>query len=402
MGQPLEGVRVLDLTMFLAGPFAGHLMADLGAQVIKVEPPKTGDLSRRGQGLVPGSTPSAQFIALHRNKQSLTVDLKNKAGREVFYDLVRHADVLLENYRPGVTKRLAVDYETLGKINPRLIYCSVTGFGSDGPLAQKSAFDSTIQAMAGVMTMTGSEDGPPCVMGVYMGDLAAPCFGIHAVLAVLYAREKGGTGCHIDMSMLEGLLYLAPSQTQGYLQSGTITTRHGSGYGHGANARAFETSDGKYVQVMCPYPKFQETLRQIIGAIKGYEQAVQDPRFATMEGREQHIGEYWGLLSRAFKTRSQEEWLRILDEADVPCAPVNTVGEALENPQLHYRKRIVAVDVPGLGKAKTFSTPFKFSNLPEQAPTPPPFLGQHTERVLREVLGYSEERVAALKAAEAI
>lgn len=403
MTKPLEGVRILDLTMFLAGPFAGRIVADLGADVLKVEPLVTGDPSRRGLGLVPGSPPSSQFIAIHRNKKSVTIDLKSEAGKEVFYDLVRRSDMLLENYRPGVTKRLGIDYGTLNAIHPPLIYCSMTGFGSEGPLAQKAAFDAIIQAMSGAMSMTGPEDGPPALMGIFMGDLAAPCFGIHAALAALYAREKTGVGCHIDLALLEGLLYLAPSQTQSYLLSGQIATRHGSGYGHDANAQSFETADGKYLQIMCPYPKFQESLRAVIGAMPQFAQEVQDARFDTPETRAQHISAYWDLVGRAIRTKPLQEWLDILESADIPCAPVNNIGEALENPQVSYRQTIREVEVSGLGRVRTFGNPFKFSNVAEsEVLNSPPILGQDTEAVLRDVLGYTPEHIASLRDAGAI
>ena len=402
MTRILEDIRVLDLTMFLAGPFAGRILADLGAEVIKVEP-LTGDPSRRGQGLVPGSTPHPQFVALHRNKRSITIDLKQPEARKVFYELVARSDVLVENYRPGVTKRLGIDYDALAKVNPRLVYCSMSGFGSNGPDADKPAFDAIIQAISGTMSITGTEDRPPSLMGLYLGDLAAPSFGVHGILAALYARQKRNQGCHLDMSLLEGILYLAPGQTQTYFQKGEVSGRHGSGYGGaGANARAFLTADNKYVEVMCPYPKFQESLRQLIGSLPGFEQAMQDARFATPDGRGEHLKDYWGLLDKAFKTKTLKEWLDVLNKMDVPCAPINTIAEAVQNPQLLYRGFVSEVDVPGLGKKKTVSSPFNFNSFPRKANSSPPILGEHTAEVLKQVLGYTSERIAALKAAKDI
>jgi crotonobetainyl-CoA:carnitine CoA-transferase CaiB-like acyl-CoA transferase len=398
MGGPLDDLVVVDLTAHLAGPFATRILADLGARVIKVEP-------RSGRPAVPmpGKGPVPLFAAANRGKQSVALDLKRPEGRAVLFDLARTADVLIENFRPGVTERLGVDYASIREQCPEIVYCTITGFGSTGPLAQKPAFDAVIQAMSGAMFSTGEPDRPPALMTAQLGDLASSCMAAPAILAALHRCAQTGRGCHIDISMLESLMYLLPSQTQGYLQWHQIPERNGSSYGFGAIVGAFEASDDKFIQVLCPYPHFQERLAAAAASVPGCEALTTDPRFQTADGRREHSAEFLALVARAIRTRPQAEWLAVLTEADVPSAPIYDIAQALAIPQHEHRGFIGEMDMPEIGAQTTVGSPFQISGyMPPRKLEPPPEFAEHTEEVLREQLGYSADRIAALRAAEVI
>jgi formyl-CoA transferase len=398
MEGPLDDVVVIDLTAHLAGPFATRILADLGAQVIKIEP-------RSGRATVPmpGKGPIPLFAAANRGKRSVALDLKHKQGRDVLLDLLRSAHVMIENFRPGVTERLGIDYESIRAQCPSLVYCTITGFGSTGPLAQKPAFDAVIQAMSGAMFSTGESDRPPALMTAQMGDLASACMAAPAILAALHRRERTSQGSHIDISMLESLIYLLPSQTQGYLQWGQIPERNGSSYGFGAIVGAFEASDGQFVQVLCPYPHFQERLAAAAAKVPGCEALTTDARFQTADGRRENSAEFLGLVARAIKTRPQAEWLAVLTEADVPSAPVHDIAQALAIPQLEHRGFLGVMDLAEIGPQKTVASPFQVSGYEPPAKLDGvPELGEHTDAVLRERCGYDAGRIAALRAAEVI
>jgi crotonobetainyl-CoA:carnitine CoA-transferase CaiB-like acyl-CoA transferase len=397
MEGPLKDVLVLDLSFFLAGPFAGHILADLGARVIKIEPPQTGDPSRRGQGLARGALPNSQFLAIQRKKQSLTLDLKHPQGRDLLYDLIRRADVLLENYRPGVSDRLGIDFDAVHAHNPRVVYASLTGFGHTGPMAAKPAFDFILQAMAGAMSLTGGADGPPRLMGVYMGDLGAACLIVHAILAALYQRERSGTGCYIDVSMLDSLLYLAPSQTQeALLAADGLRSQRQTGPLAGSG-RMLETSDARHVVVHCPYPKFKEALRDLVSDVDGFDDLRQDVRFANTTALAEHMELLWEIAERVFRTRNRDHWLSLMDAVGIPCAPVNTVDEALQSEQLAHRGMIVSQEIPAVGRIRTLGSPFNFSSIPKEPMSPAPVLGQDTDSILSELLDYSAEEIDVLK-----
>lgn len=398
MNGPLGDLLVIDLTAHLAGPFATHILADLGAQVVKIEP-KSG----RPTVPMPVKGPIPLFAAVNRDKKSVVLDLKKPEGREVLYELAKRADVLIENFRPGVTRRLGVDYETIRGHNPGIVYCSITGFGSTGPLAEKPAFDAVIQAMSGAMHSTGESDRPPSLMTAQMGDLASSCMAAPAILAGLHRKRSTGEGCHVDISMLESMMYLLPSQTQGYLQWGQIPERHGSSYGFGAIVRAFEASDGKYLQVLCPYPHFQERLAEAAAQVAGCEALTSDPRFQSADGRRENADEFLELVGRAIATRPRDEWLEILAAADVPSAPIHDIAQALAIPQHEHRGFVGEMELAEVGRKKTVGSPFKVSGFdtPREF-VPPPEFSEHTEEVLRESLGYSEGRIAELRKAEII
>jgi crotonobetainyl-CoA:carnitine CoA-transferase CaiB-like acyl-CoA transferase len=393
---PLRDIFVLDVSMHLSGPFASRMLADLGARIVKVEP-----YEGRGPTSYPGGKPAPNLVAANCGKESIAIDLKTAGGKAVFLDLARRADVVLENFRPGVTQRLGIDYETLRRINPALIYCTITGFGSNGPLAARSAFDSTIQAMSGAMFATGEPDRPPALMTVNLGDLAASCISTSAIIAALHGRAGGDGGRHIDISMLECLLFLMVHHTQTFLQDGGVWGRHGSGYGPGVIAGAMECRDGKYVQLVCPYPKFQESLQRVIAMVPGFEEAAGDPRFSTTELRLKNSETFLQTVRDAFKRRSRDEWLAVLEDNDVPSSPIYDVGEALGSEQLAARGAISSVRIPECGiEMPILASPFDCLGNPG-APRALPAFAQHTSAILRE-FGYSDEEIARLTAERAI
>ncbi|MGA9794195.1 MAG: CaiB/BaiF CoA-transferase family protein [Rhizomicrobium sp.] len=393
---PLRDMLVLDVSMHLSGPFASRMLADMGARIIKVE-----SCEGRGPTSYSSGKPSPLLVAANCGKESIAIDLKTPAGNSVFLDLARRADVVLENFRTGVTQRLGIDYETLRKINPSLIYCTITGFGSEGPLATKSAFDSTIQAMSGAMFATGEPDRPPALMTINLGDLAASCISASSILAAIHGRAQGDGGRHIDVSMLECLLFLMVHHTQSFFQNGSVWGRHGSGYGPGVIAGAMECRDGKYVQLVCPYPKFQESLQRVIAMVPGFEAVMADPRFATTELRLKNSEPFLQTVRDAFKHRSRNEWLAVLEDNDIPSSPIYDVGEALASEQLAARGAISSVRIPESGmEIPMLASPFDRLGS-SGAHRELPAFAQHTSAILREI-GYSDEKIARLSAERAI
>jgi crotonobetainyl-CoA:carnitine CoA-transferase CaiB-like acyl-CoA transferase len=330
--------------------------------------------------------------------------LKSKEGLKVIYDLVAKSDVVLENFRPGAAKGMGLDYDTLRSRRPEIIYCSINGFGSDGPWARKPAFDAIIQAMSGAMFATGESDRPPALMTVNIGDLAASCCAASAILAALHARGRGLGGTRIDMSMMDTMLFLMPFHTQIFLQTGYVVGRHGSGYGPRSIAGGFQTSDGKFVQVLCPYPKFQESLMKVIAEVPGFAGFENDPRFAGDQERMQNNAEFLELARKAFLHRTQAEWLDILAAAEVPHGPIMNVGEALESEQAVARGLVTTVDAPEFKNSyKTLASPFHTAD--SSPPTGPrklaPFAAD-TRKVLGAFLGYPDAKIDELISAGAI
>jgi len=385
--HPLAGVRVIDLSTFLSGPLATHTLGELGAEVIKVEPP-AGDPTRAGSGLAPGDPPSPFWLALHRDRLSVTLDLKSEAGRGVLLDLVAHADVLLENFRPGVTARLGVTYDELRTVNPRLIYCSITGYGSEGPGAGRPATDGPVQAATGVLELTGARgDGPGWPLPVTIADVAGAAAAAQATAAALYARERTGAGCHLDLSLAECLLqWLAVADRYGSLAPPTTLV--------------VESSDGRALLVQTPL-HFHARLLALVAEIPGCATFAGDPRWATAEGRLVGVGDYVAGMRRAFASGPADEWLARLGAAGIPAAAVRTLDEALGDPQLAYRGATTTVDVPGTGPVQVLLGPFLVDGARRGETALPPTLGQHNEAVLRDLLGYDDDRLARLRASGA-
>jgi len=393
---PLSGVRVLDLSQALAGPFGSRIFGDLGAEVLKIEQPGVGDSSRRFPPyFLKGE--SAYFLGVNRNKKGLTLNLKSEKGKDIFRKLVRVSDVVYENFRPGVMARLGLDYEALKEMYPRIIYCSISGFGTSGPLKDKPAFDGMIQAMGGAMSVTGFKGGPPALQGFPMGDLGGGLYAVQGVLAALYAREKTGLGQEISISLLDVQIALQAHIGQLFLVSGKVPQPIGSSHETNVPIGAFQTRDGSYVQISCPTQKFYENLAQVISRLDGFGDLPCDPRFATPELRIKHKAELDEILAKAFATRGPGEWVEALDEGQVPSAKVNNLAEALSNPQVLHRSMVVELDHPVSGKYKSAGSPIKMTQTENETFNPAPLLGQHNQEVLTGLLDYSPEEVEGFK-----
>lgn len=388
---PLRGVRLIDLTQFLAGPFCTQILADLGAEIIKIEP-QAGDPSRalppyfyKGEG--------AYFLAINRGKRSVVLDLATEGGRGVFYDLVRRADVVVEAYRPGVVKKLGVDYGTLKAINPRIVYCSISGFGQDGPYATRPAYDMIVQALSGAMSLTGEVGGRPVRSGTPIGDLNAGQFAATAILAALWERERSGMGQFIDVAMLDVQVAMLCYLAQYYLISGDVPGLQGRGHMSIPTYNAFRARDGRDVLICANTERMWQQLCQALEM----PELANDPRFETNERRHANRAELEPILERAFALRGSDDLLGRFHKHGIPSAPVNSVAEALADPQVVHRQMVREVPHTLGGAIRMLGNPIRFSRSGEGELTSPPTLGQHTEMVLREVLEYSPERIETLR-----
>ena len=395
----LEHITVLDLTHMLSGPYGTMLLADLGARTIKVEPPGAGegtrrllendpDYSRDGMG--------AYFLTLNRNKQSVCIDLKSEAGRAVFLDLVRQADVVFDNFSVGVPARLGIDHETLAAVNPRIITCSVTGFGETGPDTQRPAFDQVVQAMGGGMSITGSPETGPMRSGIPMGDLGGGIFGAIGVLAAIAERERSGRGQHVDISMLDAQVSMLNYMATMHLMSGKVPQGIGNGHFVHVPYNCYPTADG-HIVVACIGDAFLQRLAQIIGHPERLAPEIKKPpvRYAAQERID-------ALVSERLRTQPTAHWQQRLQEARIPCGPVNNFAQALDDTQVRARDMVVDVALHTGETVRMPGNPVKLSGAAGTAFSAPPLLGQHTDAVLMDVVGYDAERVASLKAKGAV
>jgi formyl-CoA transferase len=388
---PLRKIKVLDLTQIMAGPFCCQILADMGADVTKVESPEAGDQTRRAMGFKMKGEDTAAFIAINRNKKSVTLNLKEEEGREIFYRLAQNSDVLVENYRPGVAKRLGADYETLKEINPRLIYASISGFGQTGPYAHRAGYDLIAQGMSGVMSVTGEPGGPPAKCGVPIGDLSAGLFCAFAILAAHIAREDTGRGQFIDTSLFEGALALSIWETTELWTTGRIPQPFGSAHRLNAPYQALKTRDG-YLNVGANNQKLWTQFCKMLGR----EDLTQDKRFATNADRMDNREELAEELEFVLKERDTEEWVELLLEEGVPVGPIYNYKQVFEDPHTLAREMMVEMEHPMEGTVKGLGIPVKLSETPGGIWRPAPLLGEHTEETLMG-LGYSKEELANLR-----
>jgi len=383
MNSLLSGIRILDLSRVLAGPYGTLLMGDLGAEVIKIEDPQEGDPTRNiTPQKVGGEDP--YFLGLNRNKKSITLKLTIPQGKEVFHRLVKICDVVYDNFRPDVLEKLGADYDTLKKVNRRIISCSVSGFGHTGPLQNRPAFDLTLQAMGGAMSVTGEPGRPPVRLGLPMGDLAGGMFAAYAISAALFQREKTGEGMKIDISLLDCQVSLLTYMAQYYLFNGIVPGPIGSGHQSIVPYQAFKSQDIWIVVAVFVekfWPKFCKVL--------GLETLATDPRFDKNKSRLQNRSTLIPILEEAILKWKGEDLLKKLDEEDVPAAPVNTLDRILSAPQILSRNMVVEIDHPKARKFKSVGNPVKVSLFPEEKFEPPPLLGQHNELVYCGMLGFS-------------
>ena len=387
---PLAGLRILDLTRVLAGPFCTMILGDLGAEVIKIEEMKGGDQTRNIPPFVEGE--SHYFLAINRNKKSLALDARTEGGRAVLRDLVRHCDALVENFRPGVMERLGLGFDTLRAINPRLIICSISGYGQDTSLSGKPSFDLVAQALSGVMSINGEPDGPPTKLGLPIGDLGGGVWAAISILSALRHRDATGEALTVDLSLLEGLTGLLGYLAQNYLGAGENPERVGSSHQSVVPYGRFPTKDGNIVVALMVesfYVKFCAAIRQ--------PDLATDPRFATTTGRKTNRRLLEALIADVLSTRTSAEWEEIFAAYDIPCGPVNTVAEALEMPIIAERAVIRTAEHPSVGPVRMVRSPVRFAGRFEDAAmTAAPMLGEHTMEILTGLLGYDPIRIEAL------
>ena len=392
-----QGVRVLDLTRMLAGPYGSMLMADLGAEVIKIEEPEGADPMRQmGPPFLPNGE-SAYFLAINRNKKSLALDLTKPEGRQVFYDLVRVSDVVWDNFRPGIMAKLECDPPRLRALNPRLICCSISAYGQDGPYRDWPAFDLALQAMGGAMSVTGEEGGAPARMGLPMGDLAGGMFGAFGIAGALFRRERTGQGGVIDLSLLDAQVSLLTYLAQYFWTDGKVPGPMGSGHSSVVPYQALRTRDGYLIVAV-----FAEKFWGLFCRALGKTEWERDPRFATNADRVRNRQALIPLIEEIFKGRTTGEWLDLLHREGVPAAPIQRVDQVLSDPQVLLRKMVSSLQHPTLGRLQSLGSPIKVDGAMEVPLAPPPALGEHTHEILTKLLGYTHAQIEGLRGNGAI
>jgi formyl-CoA transferase/CoA:oxalate CoA-transferase len=397
MTKLLAGVRVLDLSRMLAGPYGSMLLADMGAEVIKVEEPHGGDPMRAmGPPFLPDGE-SAYFLAVNRNKKSVALDLTTAEGREVFHDLARRADVVWENFRPGVMERLGCGYAELSVLNPKLVVCSISAYGQDGPYRDFPAFDLALQARSGGMSVTGEPGRAPARMGLPMGDLSGGLFGAFAVAAALVHRQTTGRGAHIDLSLLDCQVSLLTYMAQYFWTDGRVPGPMGSSHASVVPYQALATRDGHLIVAV-----FSEKFWGGFCRAAGRPEWEFDPRFATNHDRVAHREALGALITARFAEDAADAWLVRLHAEGVPAAPINAIDRVLDDPQVKHREMVVQMDHPRHGTLPTLGTPIKTDGTLGLHVTAPARLGEQTDEILRDLLGYPPERIAALRRSRGI
>ena len=396
MQLPLQDIKVLDLTHALAGPFCSTMLADFGAQVIKVEPPGHGDIARGWGTPLPGGE-TAYFVSLHRNKRGMVIDLKKPEGKALFFRLVEQCDVVLENYRVDALKRLGLDYEQARKRNPGIVYCSISGFGQDGPYRERAALDLILQAESGMISVTGEEGSHGTRCGVSIADMTAGMYCAYGVMLALRVKEKTGQGQQVDISMMEGQLSLLTTAVANYFADGIVPRPMGTAY-----------------NVVVPYQTFRTKTRDLALAIAGEKlwrkfcpimgapELLDDPRYVNTVERSRHRDTLIPRLQEIFLTRSYEEWEALLLANDIPVGAINDLAQVVEHPQVKARRSLRDVDHPSVGRVRVVGSPVRLSKTPAREPTPSPVLGQHTREVLRDELGIGDAEIDRLVAAGAV
>ena len=391
--KPLNGIKVIDLTHMLAGPYAGMVIADLGAEVVKVEPPPPGDITRSLLSADPNysfKNFGAYHLTLNRNKKSISLDLKSDKGLQIFYDLVQSADVVLNNFSAGVVNKLKIDFGSLQKVNPRIVTCSITGFGETGPHSSRPAYDQIVQAYSGGMSITGPDANTPTRAGIPIGDLGSGLYGVIGILSALLSREKTNIGQHIDMSLLDVqislLTYMATMQTLSNIDPEPIGNAH---FVH-VPYNSFTTSNG-FVVIAVITDAFWEALLEVVNI-----DSLKDPKFSKSIDRLKNQEFIESELNKTLSTKSSEHWIKALNDAKVPCAPINTFSQALSDEQVIHRNMVVEVEHPDGGKVKMPGNPVKLSYTNEDSYTPPPHLGEDTKKILQDWAGYNNDKIQTL------
>ena len=392
---PLAGLTVLDLTRVLAGPYCTMLLGDMGARVIKIEQPGRGDDTRAwGPPFVAGE--STYFLSVNRNKESVTLDFKDPRGRDVLDRLIARADILVENFRPGTLKRLGLDYDALKTVHPRLIYCSISGFGQTGPRSPQPGYDAVVQAEGGLMSITGDAGGPPFRLGVAIADLTSGLLATQGIALALYARERTGRGQFVDIALFDAVVSLLSYQASAALNAGVVPSRLGNRHPQIAPYDVFPAADGDFFLAVGN----DEQFARLCGVI-ALETLAHDDRFATNPARVANYAQLRDRLLVAFQARGRADWIARLTGAGVPCGAVREVPEVLADPQVDARAMIAAVEHAAGGLVKVLGVPLKLSDTPGSVRTAPPALGQHADQVLAE-LGLNSRDIAALRQAHIV
>lgn len=389
----LDGIRVLDLTRVLAGPYCTMMLGDLGAEVIKVEEPTHGDDTRKwGPPFTQGGE-SAYFVCVNRNKLSITLNLKSERGQEMLRDLIRTSDILIENFRAGTLERWGLDYESLQALRPGLIYCTITGFGFTGPYRDRAGYDFPIQAMGGIMSITGPADGEPHKVGVAVADITTGLFAANAIMASLFARERTGEGQRIDMALLDSQVALLANAASNYLISGQVPQRYGNAHPNIVPYQVFKAAD-QYIAVGVGNDAQYARLCEIVD----HAEWAHDPRFINNVARIANRETLIDLMQAAFATREASIWLTRLESAGIPAAPINTIDQVFADPQVLARGMRIEMQHPTAGSLPLTGSPLSIPTAPVEMRLPPPLLGEHTREVLTRLLGYDPADIDALSA----
>lgn len=388
---PLSGIRVLDFSRVLTGPFCSMVLGDLGAEVIKVELPGVGDETREWPPMNKGI--SSYYLMINRNKKSITLDLKDIDAREALYSIVRKTDVILENFRPGVTRRLGVDYETIKELKPDIVYCSISSFGQTGPYRLFPGYDMIVQGMSGLMSVTGYPDRPPVRSGVAIADIGSAIWAALSIVVALYQLKATGVGQYIDVSMLDCMVSWLTSFAGNYWTTGNTPTRIGNSHPGIVPYRDFLCGDGRYILIAGNNDRLFSRLCQTIGL----EELMNDPRFSTAASRNENRDLLMPLVEEKFLSRGRDEWLSLLRNRNFPCGPINSVEEILNDQQVNYRGMVSEVNHPVIGLMKQLGFPIKSTLYEANISMHPPLLGEHTEEILNEVADYPQKKISFLK-----
>lgn len=402
MPGALSHIRVLDLSRVLAGPWAGQILGDLGAGVIKVERPRTGDDTRHWgppylkDDLGADTSEAAYYLSANRNKQSLTLDFTQPEGQRIIRELVEHCDVLLENFKVGGLAAYGLDYESLKAINPKLIYCSITGFGSDGPYANRAGYDFMIQGLGGLMSLTGraeeEEGAGPVKVGVALTDILTGLYATVGVLAALNSREQTGVGQHVELALLDVQVACLANQAMNYLTTGVAPKRMGNAHPNIVPYQDFPTADGDIILTIGNDGQFRK-----FAEAAGHPEWASDPRFASNKARVAHRKELVPMIRQVTVFRTTAEWVTLLEQAGVPCGPINDLAQVFADPQVQARGLRVDMSHPLSGTVPQVASPIRLSGTPVEYRKAPPLLGEHSEAVLQDVLGLSFDKILSLR-----
>lgn len=387
---PLEGIKILDLTRVLAGPYCTMILGDLGADIIKVEMPGVGDDARHFGPYINGE--SAYFMSLNRNKRSLVLDLKSEEGKEIIRDMIKNVDVIVENFRPGTMEKLNLSYEELRVINPKIIYAASSGFGHSGPYSKKPAYDGVVQAMGGIMSITGEKGGKPTRVGPSIGDIAAGLFTCIGILAAITSRNKTGEGQKVDVAMLDCQVAILENAIARYVVTNEAPKPAGNRHTSIVPFEPFDVSDGELMIAVG-----NDSIWSRFCKATNLDSLIKDERFNENPKRNQNYEELRPIIANALMKKTIDEWRTILDDSGVPNGPINSIDKVLEDVQVIARDMIVEVDHPIAGSLKMPGIPIKMSSTPGEILKPSPMLGQHSSEILKELVGLTDDQIEKLR-----